>query len=294
MKMKSIVGLFGAAALAAGSTAAHAIKMVDAADGDPADGARSVTYAKETLLKSAGEVTEVDDVTYYNIMRDHFVSGPADVEGALASDYYVSYVLNGMVFRTSLENTSLDGFEGDEDPDSPGSTTDNGAGFARHSGGAAGSDSVVFKLNQGNVTPKNWLVLTAQFAIAEAGSGGITRTISNTTLPTNVPGIKTTATHALPSAVKAVPALQETIEAATSVPDATAKHEFMSFSTSDDPTDLLAVSVGTIHLGVVGGGDGSAASVADPMKQYRDAQSVGSARCSRRKGGYAGRDRRCT
>jgi hypothetical protein len=257
MKMKSIVGLFGAVALAAGSTAAHAIKMVDMQNDDPAaDGARSVTYAKETLSKAAAKVTEVDNVTYYNIVRDHFASGPADVEGANGSDYYISYVLSGMVFQVGLQDGSLDIMMGGE-------TETAQATFARHSGGGIGEDTVVFKLATGAVMPKNWLVLTAKFSIGESGIGGIARTVTNTTLPTNLPGIKTTATHTLPSAVKALPALKETVDAAVDVPRARANYEFMSFSHTNDPTDVLSVSVGTVQLGVAGG--------ADSMKQYRNA-----------------------
>ena len=259
MKMKSIVGLLGALALAAGSTAAQAIKMVDATGGDPAEGARSVTYAKETLSKAASRVTEVDDVTYYNIVRDHFISGPADVEGANGSDYYISYVLGGMVFQEALDNDSLTVLMG-------GDTEAAQATFTRHSGGAIGESTVVFKLATGDVAPKNWLQLMAKVSVGEAGIGGIARTVTNTTLPANLPGIKTTATHTLPSAVKALPALKETVDAARSVPPARAHYEFMSFSTTNDPADDLAVSVGTIQVGFAGG--------ADATKQYRNALSI--------------------
>jgi hypothetical protein len=271
MKMKSIVGLFGAVALAAGSTAAHAIKMVDMQNDDPAaDGARSVTYAKETLSKAAASVTEVDDVTYYNIARDHFISGPADVEGADESDYYISYVLGGVVFQTALTNDSLavfngDAVEGSEDQEVSATT------FTRHSGGGMGDETVVFKLNDGLILPKNWLVLTAKFSIGESGIGGIARTVTNTTLPTNLPGIKTTATHSLPSAVRALPALKETVDAALDVPQAKALYEFMSFSHTNDPSDVLSVSVGTIRLDVAGGGFAEVDGSSVVGKQYRNA-----------------------
>jgi hypothetical protein len=245
--------------LAAGSTAAQAIKMVDATGGDPAGGARSVTYAKETLSKAAASVTEEDGVTYYNIVRDHFISGPADVEGANGSDYYISYVLSGMVFQAPLDNNSLTVLMG-------GDTEGADATFTRHSGGAIGESTVVFKLATGDVGPKNWLQLMAKVSVGEAGIGGIARTVTNTTLPANLPGIKTTATHTLPSAVKALPALKETVDAARSVPPARAHYEFMSFSNTNDPTDVLSVSVGTVLLGIAGG--------AESTKQYRNAQSA--------------------
>jgi hypothetical protein len=264
MKMKSIVGLFGAVALAAGSTAAHAIKMVDMQNDDPAaDGARSVTYAKETLSKAAASVTEVDDVTYYNIARDHFISGPADVEGADESDYYISYVMSGMVFQTALTGTSLDAVAGGGTDDSP--------TFTRHSGGGVGESTVVFKLATNSVGPKNWLQLTAQISIDESGIGSITRTVTNTTLPDNLPGIKTTATHSLPSAVRALPALKETVDAALDVPQAKALYEFMSFSHTNDPSDVLSVSVGTIRLDVAGGGFAEVDGSSVVGKQYRNA-----------------------
>jgi hypothetical protein len=68
----------------------------------------------------------------------------------------------------------------------------------------------------------------------------------------NVPGITPVATHSLPSAVKAAPALKEIIEANEFIADARAKHEFLSFATGADPADDLVESVGTIHLTVTG------------------------------------------
>ena len=98
MKKRTIVGLCGAVALAAVSTTASAIMMVDTADRRSQTlGTRSVNFAKETLRKD--EVTEVDGATYYDIERDQFVSGPADIEAVASNEYYVSFVLNGMVFQ---------------------------------------------------------------------------------------------------------------------------------------------------------------------------------------------------
>ena len=117
-------------------------------------------------------------------------------------------------------------------------------------------NSVVFKLsNTGTVHPANLLILNARFAISGGGVGGITRTVTNVTLRTaDVPGIKAVATHTLPSAVKAVPALKEVIVANELIAPAMAKHEFMSFATGADPSDDLVESVGTVHLTVAGGG----------------------------------------
>ena len=276
MKMRLIVGLFGAVALAAGSTAAHAIMMVDARDGNPKMGARSVTYAKETLLKSSADpqvsvITEVDDATYYNIQRMHHASGPAEVEGAASSEYYVSFVLNNMVFRTALTDESLTVYDGGADDDDDVLNDNNaisGTTFTRHAGGLVGDDSVVFKLTEMGVHPKNWLSLAAEYAISASG-GGITRTVTNVTLSTaNVPGIKPIGTHSLPSAVKASPALREAIDASDSDQLARASHEFMSFSTTRDPDDRLSASVGSISLAVVGAGDD------DDDKRFRDAQTT--------------------
>ena len=265
MKMRTIVGLSGIVALAALSTTANAIMMVNAVGDDPKGmGMRSVTYAMETLMKDA--VTEEDDVTYYQIARDHFVSGPAEVEAAAGVDYYVSYVLNGMVFHGTSDDLTLTAARADSNDDEE----DEPAGtLERHAGGAAGDNSVVFKLTAtGTIHPKNLLRLTAKFAVSEGGIGGITRTVTNATLQAaNVPGIKAVGTHSLPAAVKAAPALDEVIEANEQIMSARAKHEFLSFSDGDDPSDTLAQSVGTIHLTVVGG--------STYAKNYRNARSAG-------------------
>ena len=242
MKMRLLVGLCGAIALAAGSTVAHAIKLVPAADGDPtADTAtRTATYAKETLLKA--ETRDEDGVTYYDINWSHYISGAADVEGSSTVDYFVSFVLNGMVFAAPIDNA--DGLMA-----RMGDATAVTARFERHAGGLAGDESVVFKLTMGSVHPKNWLELNAMFAVSGDGNGSITRTVTNTALQgNNVPGIKATATHSLPSAVKASPALKEDISAVRTNPEARARHEFLSFSSTSNPDDGLTAIVGSVDL----------------------------------------------
>ena len=77
--MKQFIRLCVAAAFAVGSMGAHAIMLVDGRSADPGtDAAKaSVTYAKETLLKT--ETKEVNDTTYYDIERRHYVSGPTTI-----------------------------------------------------------------------------------------------------------------------------------------------------------------------------------------------------------------------
>ena len=70
MKMRTFIGLCAALAFAAGSTTVHALKIVDAANTNPAtDGRASNTYAKETLLstETTDATDDSDTTTYYNI-----------------------------------------------------------------------------------------------------------------------------------------------------------------------------------------------------------------------------------
>jgi hypothetical protein len=237
-----LVGLCGAIALAAVSTAAHAIKLVPNSGDDPATaGVRTYTYAEETLLKD--EVTEVDDVTYYNISRDHFVAGPADVQGESSVNYYVSFVLSGMVFAADVGNDALSATQ-------PAAAVTLSPGtLVKHAGGLEGDPSVVFRLSSGSIHPKHVLRLTATFALSGDRVGGITRTVTNTALQNPVvPGLKPSATHSLPSAIKASPGLKENITAARGDPTGKARHEFMSFSITSNPDDTLYAIVGTVGL----------------------------------------------
>ena len=158
MMMRKLIGLFVAIAFIAGSTTVYALKLVETVEDNPAtDGNRSVTYAKETLLKGDAHTVEAsdpdDDATYYKLLRSHIVSAPADIT-ATGSDqeadvYLVSYSLSGMVFSVDL--VPADSITVRTAPAIPGVGVDTGTSPAAGSlgrivsGGKAGDKSVVFR-----------------------------------------------------------------------------------------------------------------------------------------------------
>ena len=77
--MKQFIRLSVAAVFVAASTGAYAIKLVSGPMVNPgvATAMDSVTYAKETLVKTGAK--EPDNVTFYDIQRTHYVSGPTKI-----------------------------------------------------------------------------------------------------------------------------------------------------------------------------------------------------------------------
>ena len=221
MKMRMFIGLCAALAFAAGSTTVHALKIVDSASQDPAaDGRVSNTYAKETLLST--ETTpasdESDTAKYYDIAEEGlFLSAPADITANAGDTYVVSYTLDGMVFQAALANDDLHGSTG-------------GDGFSIAAGGAIGDKSVVFRLGTGSsvtMTTTN-LALEAKYAISAAGSGSVTRTVTNQSIAgLNLPGISGTMTHTGSGVIKLGSGLKETAVAMNET--ATVEHSFRSF-----------------------------------------------------------------
>ena len=217
MDMRTFVGLCAALAFAAGSPAVHALKIVDQASDDPAEeGRASNTYAKETLLSTATQEAsdESDTATYYNIAEENIMlSAPADVTANAGDTYVISYTLDGMVFRTVVAADDLDG------------TTVTVA-----HGGAAGDKAVVFRLapTASVAATTTLLVLEADFAVSAAGSGSVTRTVTNQTLASlNIPGVDGTMTHTASGAILLGSGLKETSMANS--PTATVEHGFRSF-----------------------------------------------------------------
>jgi hypothetical protein len=270
MKMRSLIGLFVAAALTAGAGAVHAIKLVDMAATHPghktaAD--RTYTYALETLLKSSGNTTDSSDVgdstTYYNILADHYVAGPADISGRSGDTYLVSYVLNNMVFSDALDDDSItvtarrvDG-DGNPENDADGNPqlalSPKADALVIIAGGAVGDSTVVYRLETADTTPtitgSDVITLTAQFAITGSGSGSITRTVVNRALEGS--GVSSSKTHVLPSAVRALPALKETIKPNEGPAISSVDFDFMTFYRSTAATRKLAEWVGYVELTVV-------------------------------------------
>ena len=223
MKMRTFTGLCAALAFAAGSTTVHALKIVDNVGDNPAthaDARASNTYAKETLLSTATtEASDKSDTTkYYDIAHDNILlSAPADVTANQGDTYVVSYTLDGMVFREKVENVTL--------------TQGNAAGnFTVASGGAEGDKLVVFRLSAtGEVAATDTLlVLSAEYAVSAAGSGSVTRTVTNQSIAVlNIPGVDGSMTHTASGAIKLGSGLKETAKATNAT--ATVADSFRSF-----------------------------------------------------------------
>jgi hypothetical protein len=259
--MRKFTMLCVAFAFAAAATGAHALKLVPTAAGNPAtEGMSSVTYAKETLLKTATVVA--GGTTYYTLARDHYVSAPTTVYSADANDAYViSFTLDGMVFTEApMLNAPLN----------PGTVM-----FQAILGGFPGADNVVFQrtgtgtiLRVGDPLADPVLTMTAKFAISGDGSGSITRIVQNRALA-NLGLTAWTETEILSDGVRAKPALVETAKPAGEEITASASYNFVQFRPGSRATPNLSVSVGSVELSVVGADDDVAFA-----KQYRDAQSV--------------------
>ena len=224
MYKRMLVGLCAALAFAAGSPAVHALKIVENAGDDPATATTaraSNTYAKETLLST--EITaasdEADTTKYYNIAETElFLSAPADITANAGDTYIVSYTLDGMVFQTAVVNGDLTGAGGS-------------GGFTIAAGGAAGDKSVVFRLASDATvaTTTTNLALEALYAISAAGSGSVTRIVTNQSLAVlNIPGVSGTMTHTGSGVIKLGSGLKETAMAMDA--EATVEHSFRSFN----------------------------------------------------------------
>jgi hypothetical protein len=258
--MRKFTMLCVAFAFAAAATGAHALKLVPTAAGNPAtEGMSSVTYAKETLLKTATVVA--GGTTYYTLARDHYVSAPTTVYSADANDAYViSFTLDGMVFTEApMLNAPLN----------PGTVM-----FQAILGGFPGADNVVFQrtgtgtiLRVGDPLADPVLTMTAKFAISGDGSGSITRIVQNRALA-NLGLTAWTETEILSDGVRAKPALVETAKPAGEEITASASYNFVQFRPGSRATPNLSVSVGSVELSVVGAGDVAF------NDQYRDAQSA--------------------
>ena len=230
----------GAVALSAAvglgfSTSAHALYFVQNAADNPTDvsvtnESKTVTYAKETLLKGTGiqpAAESADNTMYYNIERDHYVSVPPGVASISGDTYVLIYTLEGMVFAA---------------PDSGMTVAAPSNGFTLQSGGAAGDKEVVFRANASTAVIANTtLALTAKFAVSEGG-GSVTLLAENRTFG----GMKT---HG-PARVMVKSALKVTAIPTVPAPQAKSANGFMNFGGSAS-SPLLGASLGTFEVGVV-------------------------------------------
>ena len=245
MYKRTLVGLCAALAFAAGSPAVHALMIVDSLAGSPTatDGSAraSNTYAKE-MLTTAGTTdatVDADTTTYYDIAQTAiYLSAPADISANPGDTYVVSYTLDGMVFQGAavIVNPS--------------------SGFSLAAGGKEGDNAAVFRMAAGApaVETDALITLGAQFAISAAGSGSVTRTVTNQTLSSlNVPGVTGSMVHVASGVIKLASGLKEMAKAVS--PIATVAHSFRSFNGSAVATvgSLLVTYDGTVRQNNAGG-----------------------------------------
>ena len=247
MTMRTFMGLCAALAFAVGSTAVHAVKIIDTTGASPGtEGHDSVTYAMETLLKGDANVVaandEDDKTAYYKIVRSHIFAAPAGIAASPGDNYLVTYRLEGMVFSGAATITPS-------------------AQFSLISGGSAGHTTAVFRTTAlGAVAATAVIEMQATVAVSEGG-GSITRTVLNRSLE-GIPGVDASESHTAMGIIKFAPALNEMVVKASPAPEAKAAAGFMKFGV--DP-DVLRVSLGTVVLGVV-----------DSPENLRDAQGADS------------------
>ena len=259
-----------AAALMAASAGAHAIKLVNLENADPAGptAMSSVNYAQETLLKT-GALDETSG-TYYRIARTHHVSGTVGLyKAADAEDTYtIKYDLEGMVFAAP---PTADVLAYNNDATGAVADTAVAGGVTIIRGGFAGDNTVTFRAvgaveptdGDANTTPpvpqrRPLIRMSAVFAISEGGVGSITRTVVTSALSG-----QDSETHSLGGAIRALPALVETITPVDAT--ATAASLFTEFKGSAP----MVASMGSIVLNVVGGTPPALGTTS-----YRDAQAT--------------------
>ena len=238
MKMRTFIGLCAALAFAAGSTAVHAVKIVEDAGEDPeVNGVASVTYAKESL--ETGAVTKVKDesgktTTYYNIDEALILSAPAEVSANAGDSFVVSYTLEGMVF-SAVPTVNVANNKQEGQPRLTGA-------LSIASNGAVGDNSVVFRASSASAhyTTAD-IELNARFAISGAGSGTVTRVVRNLALEGL--GIDSSKTRTALGIVKAEPALNETSMAMN--PTADVAESFRKFLNG-----MSVATVGSLMVGV--------------------------------------------
>ena len=228
-----------AASLGFGASA-HAVKI---------DGEYSVSYAKETITKGS-ERTVTGSGKFYDLAPAHMIAGPADIVASEADTamYEVLFTLQNMVFSGDAALGA-------------GALTRTGTGvgataqsdFALSRGGAVGDNYVMFakQSTDNSIGKDDTLTLTASFSVTADGPGGITRTVTNKALPSNV-GLAVSMTHTNPDAVKVVTALKEMVTL-PAMPVVDASDDFMSFTGGTTVSPRLYASLGTLTIGVESG-----------------------------------------
>ena len=272
--------LFGIAAAAAlgsaamlGSTAAHAVKICDTAPTARIGTGEtslvgsgcfdSVTFAAETLLSGANNVTAASDdsdtATYYNIAGDTlYLAAPADVGAADGDAYIVTITLDGMVFQSTSASLKIG----------------SDVTFTVIAGGGLGDDSVLFRLPSGKVIDSTSAVLslTASFAVSASG-GSATLTMTNQTIQgLNIDGVTGTNTYS-GSPIMIAPALDEVSTKMVPIADVAADG-FMKFKDGRTTATVGTLKVGFKAKRRIATGDDAGSDV-DALTDIMDTMSSG-------------------
>ena len=178
-------------------------------------------YAKETLPTATAQGSAGN---FHAIDHGLAVAGPAGIGSSANDRLFVSYVLEGMVFRTPVTGGV--------------------------SGGAVGGTNVTFRIATETASTA---AISHTFELAVSASGGsITRTVTNESLPSNIP-----RTESLTARIMVSSALKETVVESNPV-TARAAHDFMAFGGTATNPDLKA-KLGSLQVGVQTGTVGVAA-----------------------------------
>ena len=235
MKMRTLIGMCAALAFVAASPGAHALKIfedqqttAEAVKAASVATNGSFTYAAETLLEGADNVTgasdDSDTATYYNIGGDDVhLAAPVGVAATEDDTYAVTITLGGMVFQDAVVADDLD----------PGT-------WSLATGGGSGDKMAVFRLTDGDVATTAALNLEANFAIS-GNAGTVTMTIVNQTLAgLGIAGVTGIEEHP-GTVIKVAPALDEDSMAMNATADVVASFKKFLDGMSVAPVGSLQV-----------------------------------------------------
>ena len=220
----------------------------------------AVSYARETVLTTGSLDVGEGDAAVKHYLTGLATDGGREITvtseigiGAGASDrVLIAYTLTGMVFATDL---AINAGTGDQEALQVDGEDEN---VRLLGGGKQKGNTALFQVTKAFNTTDT-AVLSARFAISEAGSGNISMMARNVTLE-GTPGVSADSTmnmESLAGAVKLVRALDESATKRTAT--ATVDSGFQMFVAIDAATGMPASpaaehdagSVGTFMVGVV-------------------------------------------
>jgi hypothetical protein len=207
-----------------GTNAAYAIDL------DTDDKSATITYAKETLLKTnAGTVEgEVDGKTYY-VVHDTVdqilnVTGMVGVGGPAGSTVIIEFVFDNMVLTDTAPTLSIADFAAND--------------VVHRAGGEEGENTISFIATRDSDSQSAEQLVTldiAEIGLSPDGVGSVTMNVSD-----NLP-LPASKTKSYLGAVRAADALKETAEAAElSMREAQVVTDFMQFGVDENDPDTTA------------------------------------------------------